>query len=106
MPDVLGVTADVYENPPITIADLATVEYQIRLGRYGPVEDAYWHVSILPVTPVSTFGPGKLEVTRQWFETDATGKSTLHYVVRNGTPSPLTVTFCTFIRKLVRIPGR
>jgi hypothetical protein len=106
MPDVFGVTADVYENPPITILDLATVEYTIRLGRYGPVEDAYWHVSILPVRPVSTFGPGQLEVTRQWFETDANGNSTLHYVVDNHTPSPLTRTFCTFVRKLVRIPAR
>jgi hypothetical protein len=106
MPDVFGVTADVYENPPITILDLAVVEYTIRLGRYGPVEDAYWHVSIVPVTPVSTWPPGHLEVTRQWFETDQNGASTLHYIVDNHTPSPIKRTFCTFKRKLVRIPAR
>jgi hypothetical protein len=105
MPDVFGVTADVYEDPPISIADLDTVEYTIRLGRYGPDENAYWHVSIFP-TRSSTWPPGHLEVTRQWFEIDENGHNTLHYVVNNHTPSPLTVTFCEFVRKLVRIPAR
>jgi hypothetical protein len=104
MPNVFGVTADVYEDPPVSIADLDTVEYTIRLGRYGPVENAYWHVSIFPTR--STFPPGHLEVTRQWFEIDEDGHNTLHYVVNNHTPSPLTVTFCEFVRKLVRIPAR
>jgi hypothetical protein len=105
MPDVFDVTADVYEDPPISINDLDTVEYRIRLGRYGPDENAYWHVSIFP-TRSSTWSPGHLEVTRQWFEIDEDGHNTLHYVVNNHTPSPLTVTFCEFVRKLVRIPAR
>ena len=104
MPDVFGVTADVYEDPPISIKDLAVVEFTIRLGRYGPVENAYWHVSIIPTR--STFPPGHLEVTRQWFEIDANGRNTLHYVVDNHTPSPIRDTFCVFVRKLVRIPAR
>jgi len=105
MPDVLGVTADVYENPPVSITDLTEVEYAIRLGRYGVVENAYWHVSIFP-TRSSTWDPGHLEVTRQWFEIDANGNNTLHYVVYNHTPSPFKYTYCEFIRKLVRIPAR
>jgi len=105
MPDVGGVTADVYEGPPESIKDLATVEYQIRLGRYGPVEDAYWHVSIFFVTR-SVFPPGRLEVTHQWFEIDENGTRYLHYVVDNLTPSPIRDTFGVFVRKLVRIPAR
>jgi hypothetical protein len=105
MADVFGVTADVYENPPIIINDVGPdVEYTIRLGRYGPVEDAYWHVSIVPV--LATFPPGRLEVTAQWFEIDVNGNNTLHYVVQNLTPTPFKHTYCKFIRKLVRIPAR
>jgi len=100
----LGVTADVYEDPPISINDLDSVEYTIRLGRYGPVENAYWHVSIFPTK--STFPPGKLKVTSQWFEIDANGHNTLHYIVDNNTPSEFKNTYCTFVRKLVRIPAR
>jgi hypothetical protein len=100
--NALSVTADVYEDPPTLILDLKQIEYRIRLGRYG-TEDAYWHVSILPV--VSTFPPGRLEVTRQWFEIDSQGARYLHYIVDNRTPSPFTVTYCKFVRKLVRIPA-
>jgi hypothetical protein len=107
MADVLGVRADVFDNPPITISDLTEVEYTIRLGRYGPVEDAYWHVSVFPVwAGAPRFPPGHLEVTRQWFEIDANGNNTLHYVVNNHTPTPFKGTFCSFVRKLVRIPAR
>jgi hypothetical protein len=103
MPDVFGVTADVFEDPPISIRDGASVEFTIRLGRYGPVEDAYWHVSIIP----TGFGlpPGKLEVTRQWFEIDGNRRNTLHYVVNNFSASALG-TRCEFVHKLVRIPAR
>jgi hypothetical protein len=104
MPNAFGVLADVYEDPPITILDLRDVEYMIRLGRYGPIEDAYWHVSIFPIQ--STFPPGSLSVSSQWFEIDANGHNYLHYVVSNSTPSPFTPTFCRFVRKLVRIPAR
>jgi hypothetical protein len=104
MPDVFGVTADVFEQtPPTSIRDGAVVEYEIRLGRYGPVEDAYWHVSIIPTG--SDLPPGRLEVTRQWFEIDGNRRNTLHYVVRNFTASPFG-TRCEFVRKLVRIPAR
>jgi hypothetical protein len=105
MPTVLGVTADVYEDPPVPIRDGYVVEYRIRLGRYGPVEDAYWHVSIVPVPPLPTFPPGLLEVRSQWFEIDSIGNRFLHYVVDNRTPSPFK-TYNTFVRKLVRIPAR
>ena len=104
MPDVFGVTADVFEDPPISISDGATVEFTIRLGRYGPVENAYWHVSIIP-TGSTVQPPGKLEVTRQWFEIDGFRRNTLHYVVNNFSPGALG-SRCEFVRKLVRIPAR
>jgi hypothetical protein len=100
----LGVTADVYDIAPQTILDLRSVEFVIGGGGHGVLDDAYWHVAIFPVR--ATFPPGKLEVTRQWFEVDANGNKTLHYVVRNFTPSPFIGTFCTFVRRLVRIPAR
>lgn len=105
MADALGVTADVYESPPMVVSDLGPdVEFVIRLGRYGPVENAYWHVSIFPV--LATFPPGRLRVLDQWFEIDANGNNYLHYIVRNTTPTPFTVTYCKVVRKLVRIPAR
>jgi hypothetical protein len=103
MANKLRVQADVYEDVPISILDHKVVEYSIRLGRYGAVEDAYWHVSILPVDADNP--PGQLQVTEQWFEIDSNGFRRLHYVVANDTPGPFSGTYCKFVRKLVRIPA-
>jgi hypothetical protein len=101
----LGVTADVYDVGPMSIKDLRDGEYTIGAGSHGTLDSAYWDVSIFLVQ--STFPyPGRLEVTRKWFEIDSNGNRSLHYIVSNRTPSPLTVTYCTFIRRLVRIPAR
>jgi hypothetical protein len=102
----LGVTADVYESGPMTIYDLRDIEYTIGpAGGFGVLDEAYWDVSIWVLSASFPY-PGSLEVSRKWFELDDQGRRTLHYIVSNNTPSPLTVTFCTFRRRLVRIPAR
>ena len=101
----LGVTADVWDVGPMSIKDLESVEYTIGAGSHGIIDEAYWDVSVFLVQ--STFPyPGRLEITSKWVEIDDKGNRSLHYIVRNRTPSPLTVTYCTFIRRLVRIPAR
>jgi hypothetical protein len=105
MPSVLGTTADVYEAVNF-IANGVTQEIVLSQGAFAPIDDAYWEVSVVPISFSGSFNQS-VQVIEQWIEILPGGSRTLHYVVRNRTPSlPYLFFGCTYKRKLVRIPAR